>query len=191
VPRRFRGNEGGALRCWNTKAPLTRNVEVPTMRAIHTPTTSRRALCGAGASLLLLLGAAGETKAAELDGELLAACERFIWLEGEFSRNNEVYADALPGRETTEQQAAEAAVKIIFAEQCRLGLRIAAMQAKTPEGLQAKARVIVAHLNDEPERDMSGLLQASLACDTAGEGPSTVRTRAAIARFATALGYVA
>ena len=65
--------------------------------AASTPTTSRRSLLGAGASSLLLVAATGTgaAKAAELDGELIAACRAFVAAVADEHRGVDVEDKAL------------------------------------------------------------------------------------------------
>lgn len=110
--------------------------------------------------LLLAAAAAGQAKAAELDGELLA-------LEAEFHRHS-AEADKqfhLSTRcDDPAEQAAEAAMK-------RAGHawdRMAELPARTPEGLRAKATAIEAYLPEYYPDDDVPRLVASLLRDIMG-----------------------
>ncbi len=95
--------------------------------------TSRRQLFGASAALLVLgSAAAGSAKAAELDGELLAAC-------ADYHRAH----DAMDGPYVSDESndgncdAHAAALE-----------RVVGLSPRTPEGLQAKAAVAYRALMD-------------------------------------------
>ncbi len=110
-----------------------------------------RDLMGAGSSLLLVAAfAAGEAKAEELDGELLARAAEFL------------KAQELQDRLTRDEFAAEEGglderANLLFEEGCRLedvqagrADEIAALPARTTDGLRAKAEIVRAFYGDDP-----------------------------------------
>ena len=106
--------------------------------------TSRRQLFGASAAMLLLGSVgAGEGKAAELDGELLR-------LEAQLQAKN-AEQDAFPHADDGSNWPAFEALQEEF---WTIADQIEAIPARTPEGLQAKARaVLVVRQNLTNEED--------------------------------------
>ena len=93
-------------------------------------TVSRRdAAAGGIAMLVLAAAAAGQAKAEELDGELLALCREF----GERNTRIEELNDIEESFPHSHPQSVAAWLEIRD--------RVATLQARTPEGLLAKARV--------------------------------------------------
>ena len=130
-------------------------------------TATRRHLFGTmGAALLLTAAEAGPAKAAELDGELLAACVAF-------QRINRDYVAANYDPHLTEQRSEH-----LYEERRTLALCITACVARTPEGLVAKAQAARAAMHaDVPEyltdtflecADYHDLLADSLCRDLLG-----------------------
>ena len=103
-------------------------------------TTSRRQLFGGTVSLMLLAATeAGAAKAQELDGDLLAAYRR--WLPWEEER---LRVEALPlGDETF-----DARYKAYTGDWHDTMAEIMELPARTPEGINAKARVMRALLDN-------------------------------------------
>ena len=99
--------------------------------------TSRRQLFGGTASLMLLASsAAGAAKATELDGELITAATEYAHLQDEFSIVC-AQEDLLPVG--PEKEAAAARMEAIEDRQADLRGAMCDMQARTPEGIRAKA----------------------------------------------------
>ena len=97
-----------------------------------TAPTSRRQLFGAGGALLVLGAApAGPGKAAELDGELLEVAAGIAAIDRQFATWNKARA-SVSNAEWREELAAY----------WELADRVTDLPARTPEGLQAKARVL-------------------------------------------------
>ncbi len=91
----------------------------------------RRSLFGAPAGLLLLAApAAGPAKAAELDGELIALTARLEAIEAE--------ADAFPAVTNERWHEFDAVLDRYW----DVADEIVAIPARTPEGIQCKARVL-------------------------------------------------
>ena len=102
---------------------------------------TRRDLFGTmGAMLLLSAAEAGQAKAAELDGDLLACCAAFQEAMREHNAAN--YAPAL----TEERSLALWQAKVATYDE------VIRLPARTPEGLMAKARALqTAMRSDVPE----------------------------------------
>jgi hypothetical protein len=136
-----------------------------------TARTTRRQVFGASAAMLLI-GAteAGEAKAAELDGELIALCAESEWLEADYLRLCWASDWGHPKHGTAEQQAALAAFSAVGVRQQDVLAQIAALPARTPEGLGAKARAIHTFFGDSPPEEglPCGDALWSLVCDVAG-----------------------
>ena len=94
--------------------------------------TGRRQMFGAGCALLVLGGAqAGAGKAAELDGELLEVAAGIAAIDRQFATWTKARA-SVSNAEWREELAAY----------WELADRVTDLPARTPEGLQAKARVL-------------------------------------------------
>jgi hypothetical protein len=135
---------------------------------------TRREVFGASVAMLVVGAAeAGSAKAAELDGELLAACARFHWLEGEYGRLCRLTDWPLNHIMTPAEEALQARFDAIAEQQRELGERLAEAKPRTPEGLRAKARATLAYMNDDPSKDdenlsgMIGRLERSIIRDVA------------------------
>ena len=121
--------------------------------------TTRRQLLGAPAAMLLLgCAEAGEAKARELDGELLAACAHYRRLEAAYRATGAGEADMV---------CPDGYDEAVWA--------VAELPARTPEGLQAKAEAIFAwhggyerHEGDEDEIAPHEAMEWSLILDVAG-----------------------
>ena len=105
-------------------------------------TATRRDLFGSMGALLLLTAAeAGPTKAAELDGELLAMCAEYVTLERDERTQREAMTEA-------ERRAYDRSRPLPWSDEARhtpdklLVRSIAKLPARTPEGLRAKASVL-------------------------------------------------
>lgn len=105
-----------------------------------TPHAARRDLFAGFASMLLLIPAeAGASKAAELDGELIAAC-------AEFTRLEDAYDVACRAEDRTpegpEKEALLDRLDVLGDEQLAVYAAICDAPARTPEGLRAKAGAV-------------------------------------------------
>ena len=134
----------------------------------------RRAVAGSGLAMLVLAAAAaGSAKEEELDGELLARCAEFRDLDNELERINDVLGDML----MVERDAHPLAQRETEASEryCELRELIADTAARTPEGIQAKAHIVLAEFRGEDnsgdfpgQYDPRGALALFLACDLIG-----------------------
>ena len=125
------------------------------------PASRRRALFGASAALLVLGAApAGPGKAAELDGELLEAAAAIAAIDRQLAA-----WDTSDKEPTDADYQAEQDDFWLFAD------RVRQLPARTPEGVQAKARVLRLVLKSvTSEDDAVGLHVHSLVRDLLGEG---------------------
>ena len=133
----------------------------------------RDAAAGGIAMLVLAAASAGSAQAAELDGELLALCQEIGVVSGETDRISDALED-IPWREW-EMHPLRARRCELSDRFCELREMIADAPARTPEGIRAKARVVLAEFDgdDEWEKypgqyDPSGALALSLARDLLG-----------------------
>ncbi|MCK8788208.1 hypothetical protein M0638_28055 [Roseomonas sp. NAR14] len=95
-------------------------------------------LATTAASLLLVAATeAGAGKATELDGDLIAACAEYVALNRAFCRSSSLSGD-LDSR-TPEHAAYARREQAMFDRMAALEERIAALPARTPEGVRAKA----------------------------------------------------
>jgi hypothetical protein len=133
----------------------------------------RDAAAGGIAMLVLAAAAAGGAKAEELDGHLLALCREIADVSGETNRISDALAD-MPSRELAAHplRVRESELSDRF---CELRELIADMPARTPEGIRAKACVVLAEFRGEDEwekypgqYDPRGSLALSLARDLLG-----------------------
>ncbi len=124
----------------------------------------RRDLFGTVGALLLLSAAeAGPAKAAELDGELLACCAEADRLEAQ--------ADVLTaGWPSSGQCPRWMEADRLMDEAYDLRERATELPARTPEGLQAKARLVLARLDAD---GLAGEIAQSLARDVLGKAGQT------------------
>jgi len=100
---------------------------------------TRRSVFGQmGAALLLVAPAAGEAKAAELDGELLALCGEYVAIQ----RDERAAVAAMALEESRAFHAAH--LSAMFRDgptpAALLLQRIAGLPARTPDGVRAKAQ---------------------------------------------------
>ena len=137
-----------------------------------TARATRRQMFGSSAAMLVLAcPAAGAIKAAEIDGELLAACAQFQQLQVERVLLHPI-ADVMPP--TPRSIQAEETLDALREEEDNLGDIIAKAPARTPEGLQAKAAAILAFWGGSSGRDPLDLscvherMEWSLVQDVAG-----------------------
>lgn len=136
----------------------------PAIRPVSFVSAARRDLAEmVDAFALLITLEAGADKAAEVDRELLACCR-----EAE-AANQEAAAvmngvEALDDDDVTTMLALEAATPLFVAYSDAI-LRAGQLRARTPEGLRAKAALLLLHLTTE---DDPVALAASLARDVAG-----------------------
>jgi hypothetical protein len=136
-----------------------------------TARATRRQVFGASAAMLLM-GAteAGAAKAAELDGELIALCAEVERLNTEEA--GLIWADDAqnPRYKTLGQPEALAALRAASARLQDVLEQIAAMPARTPEGLRAKAQAVHAFFFGMPPEGgcPAGDALWSLVCDVAG-----------------------
>ena len=123
------------------------------------PAATRRNLFGvAGAMMLLTAAEAGPAKAAELDGELLSCCAEADRLEA--------LSDAMVvGLPSSGRCPVWAEADRLGDEAYSLRERVVAMPARTPEGLQAKALLVLSRLEDN---GLACGLALSLARDVLG-----------------------
>jgi hypothetical protein len=127
--------------------------------------TRRNLIAGASVSLAALVAPgtaareAGPAKAEELDGELLACCARGHALEAQAAV---MVASSPPVAHCPVWAAADD----LQDEAYRLWDRAAEIPARTPEGMQAKARFVLARLEDE---GVASALALSLARDVLGK----------------------
>jgi hypothetical protein len=134
----------------------------------------RRNLFGAGAAMLLL-GAteAGPAKAQELDGELLAACARFLQAEAKWRRLNDLVcaAETTFGVHAPEVGRAEAERDAHGLECHDAAAAVCLLPARTPEGLRAKAQAVFAFYQPDPPeaRSIVGPAMWQLVCEVAGQ----------------------
>ncbi len=113
------------------------------------PHAARRGLLGGFASMLLLIPSeAGASKAAELDGELIAAC-------AEFGRLEDAYDVTCRAEDRTpdgpEKEALDAQLDVLGDQQLQLYAMLCGMPARTPEGLRAKAEAVLCWLQKAPD----------------------------------------
>jgi hypothetical protein len=127
----------------------------------------RDAAAGGLAMLVLAAAAAGQAKAQELDGELLAISQEF--------HENRIEIDAIWDDEMPEDGTPEARRSSILIDRYEeIRERLAELPARTPEGIRAKARVILAEFVGEDGKeypnshDPRGALALSLARDVLG-----------------------
>ncbi len=107
---------------------------------ITTPQTKRRQLFGAGAALLLLApDAAGSTKAAELDGDLLTLCAEY----GIAAAERETLDDGIVLATTGEREDYYTRCLDYALGRCNtLRDRVTAISSRTLQGVKAKATVL-------------------------------------------------
>lgn len=110
-----------------------------TRRAI----SRRDAAAGGIAMLVLAAAAAGQAKAEELDGELIALCKEYHRIEDR-ARAIDHLADASIG--SPENARWEEIIHPLIERRHEIRFDISNLTARTPEGLQAKARVVLADL---------------------------------------------
>lgn len=130
----------------------------------------REAAAGGIAMLLLAAAAAGQAKADELDGELIGLCQEFHRIEDQL-RVIAHLAEA-PSRSAEYAQWEEIGRPLVDRLH-EVRFDISQLTARTPEGLQAKARVVLADLAPAADPDFASYdpLQAlghSLARDILG-----------------------
>ena len=131
---------------------------------------TRRDLLGGGASLLLLTAAAaGQAKAEELDGELIAAATEYARLEDQYCVLC-LGEDELP---EPERSVCATQLAAISARQRELFDAMFDMPARTPEGLRAKALAALCKVGDGDSNATQPIsyddnLTWSLLCDILG-----------------------
>jgi hypothetical protein len=104
-------------------------------------TVSRRdAAAGGIAMLVLAAAAAGQAKAEELDGELLALCREFGERNTRIEELTLVEESFFPLNHP-QNVAAWLEIRALVERGWEIRDRVATLQARTPEGLLAKARV--------------------------------------------------
>ncbi len=131
----------------------------------------RDAAAGGLAMLVLAAAAAGQTKAAELDGELLALCREFGERNArseELNRFEELFPSSHP-----QSVAAWLEIGALVERGWEIRDRVATLQARTPEGLLAKARVALWETcdgapEDGPSEGSGSQVAWSLARDVLG-----------------------
>ena len=123
------------------------------------PAATRRNLFGvAGAMMLLSAAEAGPAKAAELDGELLSCC-------AEADRLEALSAAMVVGLPSSGRCPIWTEGDRLGDEAYTLRERVAALPARTPEALQAKALLVLTRLEDD---GLASSLALSLARDVLG-----------------------
>ena len=119
---------------------------MPTAKNMPT-TTSRRALLGASAALLVAGGfKATAAKADELDSDIIAASRNYLALEDDLSRLSKLEG----GLPDARQAALLAEMDVIHDQQAALRSIMATNPARTPEGLRAKAAALQSWLPSNP-----------------------------------------
>ena len=127
----------------------------------------RDAAAGGLAMLVLAAAAAGSAKAEELDGELLALCREFHVNRQEIDAYWDIQPPAIGSPDADRSRA------LVDRYHC-LREELAALPARTPEGLQAKARILLSEFEGEDDEnypgqyDPRGALALSLARDLIG-----------------------
>jgi hypothetical protein len=118
--------------------------------------------------LVLAAAAAGHAKAQELDGELLALCDEF---HANRVETDIIWEVDMPAVGSPEASRSEALVDRYH----ELRAELAELPARTPEGIAAKARIILTEFAGEDEAenypaqyDPRGALALSLARDILG-----------------------
>lgn len=105
---------------------------------------SRRDTAASGIAMLVLAAAAaGQTKAEEMDGEMIGLCQEYHRIE-DLLRAIDHLADAPTG--SAEYARWKETVPPLVERRYELRFDISRFTARTPEGLQAKARVVLADL---------------------------------------------
>jgi hypothetical protein len=99
----------------------------------------RDAAAGGLAMLVLAAAAAGQAKAQELDGELLALCREFGERNTRIEELNDIEESFPDGH--PQSVAASLEIGTLVERGWKIRDRVATLQARTPEGLLAKARV--------------------------------------------------
>jgi hypothetical protein len=113
---------------------------------------TRRDLFGTvGAMMLLTAAEAGQAKAAELDGDLLALCAEAGELDKETDRLYDIFTEGVVGSPV--ESAAYAQLHAVNGRWHETIRAIAAMPARTPEGLRAKAAMTLAAMPQEQKDD--------------------------------------
>ena len=131
-------------------------------------TVSRRDAAAGGLAMLVLAAtAAGADKAQELDGKLLALCDEF---HANRTETDAIWKDNSP----LDGGPAAARSEALSDRYHELREELAELPAKTPEGIAAKARVILTEFQGEDDAnfwgqyDARGALALSLARDLLG-----------------------
>jgi hypothetical protein len=112
----------------------------------------RDAAAGSLAMLVLAAAAAGQAKAEELDGELLALCREFHDNNHEFARLTDIYCYL----DSTTPRGIEIDGKLAVIVERLHELRgeISDLAARTPEGIRAKAAVVLVDLSEDSSGSM-------------------------------------
>jgi hypothetical protein len=131
---------------------------------------ARRGLI-AGSALLLLAGAAGAAKAEELDGKLIALCREFDDAEVTFAAWD-AERDFMPFDHPRVKEIEKLEWKLVNRRH-EIREEVAELKAHTPEGLQAKARMVLTEFETEadptkPSCNHQYLAAVSLARDILG-----------------------
>ena len=109
---------------------------------------ARRGLI-AGSALLLVAGAAGSAKAEEQDGELLALCREFEEREAQFKVWDDETEDLPPSHPRVKE--VRKLERALVERGWEIREEVAELKAHTPEGLQAKAKMVLIDLEDEAD----------------------------------------
>jgi hypothetical protein len=130
---------------------------------------TRRGLC-AGVALVAAAGGALAATTAEhsADAEIIAAADRFIYLQGEYARLSR--ATDVPSNvpRTPKLAAMEAEFESVIAEEATLGEQLAAMVPRGAKGIHAKARAALAYLDPCALNGMIDRMQHSILSDIVG-----------------------
>jgi uncharacterized coiled-coil DUF342 family protein len=109
--------------------------------------------------LLLVAREAGAAKAQELDGKLIALCREFEDAEVTFAAWD---AERDSCRSTIRAKEIDTLERALVNRRHEIREEVAELKAHTPEGLQAKARMVMTELA-EARRSQQGVLQPAVS----------------------------
>jgi hypothetical protein len=134
---------------------------------------ARRGLIACSA-LLLVAGEAGAAKAQELDGKLIALCREFQDAEAIFAAWD-AERDFMPFNHPRAREI-DKLERALVNRRHKIREEVAELKAHTPEGLQAKARMVMTEFAEEADPDSESCnhqyLAASLWLVTSWGGPN-------------------
>jgi uncharacterized coiled-coil DUF342 family protein len=110
-------------------------------------------------ALLLVAREAGAAKAQELDGKLIALCREFEDAEVTFAAWD---AERDSCRSTIRAKEIDTLERALVNRRHEIREEVAELKAHTPEGLQAKARMVMTELA-EARRSQQGVLQPAVS----------------------------